>query len=113
MFLGTLDPASTRADWELVVAFTDADTGEPLDLTGAAVLVEARDRLSGGVVLSASSGNGKVSVPDAGTIRIAVAAADMRALRADVYDIGGVLVLNGVTRQFVIGLLPVLDGVVT
>lgn len=113
MFLGTLDPATTRADWELIVAFADADTGELLDLAGAAVLVELRDRASGGVTLSGSSANGKVLFPDTGTIRIAVPAAEMRSLAADVYDIGGVLTLNGVTLQFVIGLLPVLDGVVT
>src|SRR5689334_13981783 len=113
MFIGTLDPASTRADWEYTVAFVDSDTDEPLDLAGAALLLELRDRASGAVVVSASLANGRVSAIDTGVFRIAVAAADMRALRADTYEVGGVFALNGATRQFMIGLLPVLDGVVT
>ncbi len=113
MFVGTLDPASNRADWDLTVSLLDADTDEPLALGGAAVVVEARDRLSGAVVLSAGTANGGVTLVDTGVFRVSVPAAAMRALRADTYEIGGTIALNGVTRQFAIGLLPVLDGVVT
>jgi len=113
MFTGTLDPASTRADWNLVVSFVDDETQEPLDLAGASILVEVRDRLSGASVLSASTVNGKVSIVDTGTFHLSIDAHDMRALRADMYEVGGIYSLNGATRQFVIGLLPVIDGIVS
>jgi hypothetical protein len=113
MFLGTLEPASTRADWDLTIALLDSDTDEPLDLAGASILVEVRDRLGGGTVISASTGNGGVTGVDTGSFRVAIPAATMRQLRGDTYEIGGTYTLNGVTRQFLIGLLPVLDGIVT
>jgi hypothetical protein len=113
MFLGTLDPASTRADWEYIVSLIDHETDEPLDLAGASILAELRDRRSGATVLSASTSNGRISAIDIGTFRILLSASDMRTLRADTYEIGGIYTLNGTTRQFIIGLLPILDGVVT
>jgi hypothetical protein len=113
MFIGTLDPASTRADWELLVAFVDDDTDEPLELSGASIIVELRDRLGGQIVISATTSNGLVSLVDTGAFQIAVPAATMKSLRDDMYEVGGTYTLNGSTRQFVIGLLPVLDGIVT
>ena len=113
MFLGTLDPASTRADWEQVISLLDHETDEPLDLAGASILVELRDRPSGAIVLSASTANGRISIIDTGTFRVQLPASDLRALRADTYEIGGIYTLNATTRQFIIGLLPILDGVVT
>jgi hypothetical protein len=113
MLLATLDPTSTRQDWDFIFQFVDDHTDEPLDLTGASVLVELRDRLGGQTVVSVSTTGGGISIIDTGTIEILVPAATMRALRADMYEIGGTYTLNGATRQFVIGLLPVLDGIVT
>lgn len=113
MFCGTLDPTSNRADWDLTISFVDSDTDEPIDLAGASITVELRDRLSGvsGLVLSTASGG--ISITDTGTFNIHAAAADMRMLRADTYEVGGIYELNLATKQFAIGLLPVIDGVVT
>lgn len=112
MFLGTLDPASNRADWELAVSFVDSDTDEALDISGATITVELRERMSGRTALTASTDNGLVTITDTGTFSLVVPVASMRTLRADTYEVGGVYVLNGSTRQFAIGLLPVLDGIV-
>jgi hypothetical protein len=113
MLLATLDPTSTRQDWDFIFQFIDADTDEPIGLSGAGVSVEIRDRLGGQVVVSASTTGGGISIIDTGTIQISVPATTMRALRPDMYELGGTYTLNGATRQFVIGLLPVLDGIVT
>jgi hypothetical protein len=113
MFLGTFDPASTRADWTCVVSLVDNDTDEPLDIGGASIVVEVRDRLSGSTVLSLNTANAGVSMIDTGTFQIDVPATSMRTLRSDTYEIGGTYTINGATRQFVIGLLPILDGIVS
>jgi hypothetical protein len=113
MFVGTLDPASTRADWESIISLIDSDTDEPLDIAGASLLLELRERASGAIVLTASTANGRISIVDTGTFRISLPVSEMRALRADTYEVGGICTLNGTTRQFIIGLLPILDGVVT
>jgi hypothetical protein len=113
MFLGTLDPASNRADWDLAVAFVDSDTEEALDLTGATIIVELRDRLSGVSAVRLSTGDGGVTIIDIGTFTVHAGVDAMRNLRADLYEVGGTCLLNGLTRQFLIGLLPVLDGVMT
>lgn len=113
MFLGTFDPASTRADWTCIVSFIDDDTGEALDISNAAILVEVRDPQSGATVISTSTANSGVSIVGTGTFQIAVPASVMRTLRPDTYEIGATYTLNDAVRQFVIGLLPVMDGVVT
>jgi hypothetical protein len=113
MLLATLDPTSTRQDWDFIFQFVDDDNDQPLNLTGASFLVEIRDRLGGQIVVSVSTTGGGISIIDTGTIQLSVAAATMHALRPDMYEIGGTYTLNGATRQFVIGLLPVLDGIVT
>jgi len=113
MFLGTLDPASNRADWELTVQFTDSETGEALDISGASIVVEVRDRRSGAILITASTANASVSIVDTGMFQISVPVEQMRLVRADTHEVGGTYTLNAATKQFAIGLLPVLDGIVT
>jgi hypothetical protein len=111
-FCGTLDPVATSAGWTQLLEILDQETGEPVELAGASLLVEVRDRRCGAVVLSAGTDNGKVSVVDSGTVQISVPADETKRLRADTYDVGAVLALNGETRQLIIGSLPVVDGIV-
>ena len=123
MYQGTLPPVSNQADWNFVRAVVDADTDAPLDLTGAAVVLEvraqpaARSRASpvgfGAAVLCATNANGKVTFPAAGVFQAAFGRAEMRALAAGDYDVGCIITLNGTILQLIIGVLPVLDGVVT
>jgi hypothetical protein len=113
MYVGSLQPASNQADYELTVEAVDDDTGEDIDLAGASIVFELRDRDSGQTRLSATTGNGKVSILDTGVFRASFARPDMQGLRANLYDVGCILTVNGATRQFIIGTLPVLDGVVS
>ena len=112
MYQGALSPVSNREDWTLVVEADDADTGEPLALAGAAIVLEVRDPRTRAIVLSATSANGKISVVDTGVFQVAFARAELQSLSAQNYDLGCILTLNGETKQFIIGTVPVLDGVV-
>jgi hypothetical protein len=113
MFQGTLSPVATQEDWKLIVEIDDEDTGEPLDLTGATIVFEARDPKSRGIILSATTGNGKISILDTGVFQVLFARFEMQGLAAQNYEVGCVLTINGETKQYIIGTVPILDGVVT
>lgn len=111
-FSGILDPVATSAGWSQLLEILDQETGERVELAGAGILVEVRDRSCGAVALSAGTDNGKVSVVDTGTVQISVPADETKRLRPGTYDVGAVLTLNDETRQLIIGSLPVVDGIV-
>lgn len=113
MLLGSLPAVSNRAGWTFQVEVDDEDTGEALDLSAARIVFEVRAP-NGAIVLSATSDNGKIAVIDTGIFQVKFTAAEMNALCADTYDVG-CTIQNGTDEpaQFIIGRLPVLDGVVT
>ena len=113
MYQGTLSPTTTQEDWKLIVEIDDEDTGEALDLTGATIVFEVRDPKSRGIVLSATSNNGKILMLDTGIFRVLFVRSEMLGLAAQNYEVGCVLTINGETKQYIIGTVPVLDGVVT
>jgi|GEM_PF-3300275 len=113
MYQGTLSPTAMQEDWKLIVEIDDEDTGEALDLTGATIVFEVRDPKSRGIVLSATSSNGKISIIDTGVFQVLFARSEMQGVAAQNYDVGCILTINGETKQYIIGTVPVLDGVVT
>ena len=113
MFQGALSPIANQEDWKLIVEIDDEATGEPIDLTGATIAFEVRDPRSRGIVLSASTGNGKISILDVGVFQVLFIRGEMQGLAAQNYEVGCVLTINGEARQYLIGTVPVLDGVVT
>lgn len=112
MYSGPLLPVSNQADWTYRDETTDEETGDPVDLTGASITFEVRDE-SNCIVLSGTTANGKVSIVDTGVFEVAFTRAEMQQLSAGTYDVGCVVTINGVTSQFLVGALPVLDGVVS
>jgi len=113
MYQGTLSPTTTQEDWKLIVEIDDEDTGEALDLTGATIVFEVRDPKSRGIVLSATSNNGKILILDTSIFQVLFVRSEMLGLVAQNYEVGCVLTVNGETKQYIIGSVPVLDGVVT
>lgn len=113
MYLGSLPPVSNRAGWQFIRDVVDDDTDEVIDLSAATIVFEVRDKC-GRVVLSATTSNGKATVIDTGTMMISFPATDMKTLCAGTYEVG-CTIQNGDAepQQFLIGTLPVLDGVVT
>ncbi len=112
MYIGALPPVSNREDLEIDCEITDDETGDLIDLTGAVIVFEVRDHRCS-TVLSATTTNGKITIPDTGTFIVAFAESEMNELPNDTYEWGCTLLINGGTRQLGIGTVPVLDGVVS
>lgn len=113
-FIGALDPFSTKAGWKTIIEVADTDTGDDINLTGARIVCEVRDRKSGAIVLSGSTDNGKITIIDIGFFQINFPTTDTVNLAASTYDVGVKLTTaGGDDVQLIIGSIPILDGVVT
>ncbi len=111
MLLATLPPQSNRADWIEAIEFTDDDDGDLIDLTGCSIIITVKDE-DGCQVLNASTDDGSVVIVSTGIAEFTFSRANMTNLRADTYEVGGTLSRDGETMQFLIGQIPVVDGVV-
>jgi hypothetical protein len=112
MYQGTFDPISNRADWIGTLQLVNDDTGEVItDLSGVGLTLEVRkDRCR--PVLTATIDNGKVENLGAGVLQWRFTAAEMGAMCPDSYEIGITMTRDGITEQELIGVLPIIDGVV-
>lgn len=113
MYVGNLSPVSNQEDWKIILEIDDDDTGLPIDLTGATIVFEVRDPRNRNIILSGATGNGIVTILDIGVFQVLFVRTSMNALPAQNYDLGCILTINGETRQYIVGTVPVLDGVVT
>src|SRR5262245_37645177 len=77
MYVGALPPISTRAGWTFVREVVDDDTDEAIDLSDASIVFEVRSQRDGTTVLSATTGNGKITIADTGVFQVEFAAAEM------------------------------------
>lgn len=111
MYTGSLGTLSNREDYDQdFQAFDDTDTA--LDLTGATIVFEFRDKQTKASALEASTANGKITIVTT-TFTVALSPTDTRTLCAKDYDLGCTLLLNGVTTQLFAGTISVIDGIVT
>jgi hypothetical protein len=107
----TLNSSTTNnADWKTLFEFTDADTDELIDFTGATIEIEIRD-YSGCLMVEATTDNGLISIQDTGVIELNVPASSMECLCPGTYQIGGVYSLNDETISLFTGSLAVISGV--
>jgi hypothetical protein len=113
MYVGSLPPISNRASWLFSSEVVDDETGELIDLSGLTITLEVREQACGRTVLSATTGNGKVTTPSMGLFSASFTRDEMAALCAQTYDVGATISDDTDTAQFIIGTVPVLDGVVS
>jgi hypothetical protein len=113
MYVGPLPPVSNRASWSFSREVVDDDTGELVDISALSFTLEVRDTRQGCIVLSASTDNGKITNPSTGLFTALFTRDEMAALCADTYDVGVTISDGDDVTQFIIGTLPVLDGVVS
>lgn len=111
MYLGSLPAVSNKATYRQSFQVNDGLTDALVDLDEAAIVFEIRDRETRAIKLSATSGNG-IAVMGAGVFEVTFPAGDMRALSDREYEVGCTIETGGDTAQFIIGTLPVLDGIV-
>ncbi len=102
--------ATNNADWNMQIHVTDADSGVPVDFTGATIEIEVKDA-NGCRKLEGSVADGRVTLPDTGVIEWLFPAASMEGLCPGSYNMGAVYQLNGATVSLFTGQLVVIDGV--
>ena len=107
----TLNGATTNnADWKTIFEFTDGDTGDLIDFTGAYIEVEVKDQ-DRCKRLEASTTNGMIVIQESGTFELTIPADKMRCLCPASYLIGGLYQLNGEIISLFTGTLSIIDGV--
>jgi hypothetical protein len=90
---------------------TDRETGEDLDLSTLAFNLAAVE-LSCGVALVGSSSTGELTAPSLGYLQIFFPVGRMQAMPPGSYRVG-LTMANGIyTRQLILGLLPIVAGIV-
>lgn len=99
-----------NADWKTLFEFTDGETGDLIDFTGANIEIEVKD-FDGCLRVDATTGNGKIAITGLGQFELTVPASEMQNLCAGTYKAGGVYSLNGETISLFTGSLTVTDGV--
>jgi hypothetical protein len=102
--------ATNNADWKTQFQFTDADSGELIDFTGAMIEIEVKD-FDGSQKIEATTDNGKIVIQSTGIFELDIPASEMANLRPGSYKIGGRYVLSGETVSLFTGTISVIDGV--
>jgi hypothetical protein len=76
------------------------------------IVFEIREQGCTSALLSATNGAGVELIEDDLTYQVTFTETQMRTLCAGTYDVGVTMERDGITRQVIIGTLPVMDGVV-
>lgn len=114
MFMGSLPVASNRATYQQDFQLYDDEDSEGIDLAGATIALEVRRPGCSSPDLSASIGSGiVVTGENEGQFELTFTATQMRTLRPMTYDVGLTITQNDETTQYLIGTLPVRDGIVS
>jgi hypothetical protein len=133
MYGGFFPDASNRADWSETVLLTDEDTGEAIDISLCRVTLTVTrlpSRQSGpfipgyydwgplygygyGVVLTGSTDDGTITLPDVGTLQWLFIADRMASLPFGAYQIGARISQDTRTAQLIIGRVNVTEGIDT
>ena len=107
----TLNASVTNsADWKTQFQFTDGETGDLLDFTGATIKLAVKDA-DGCQRLTASTDDGKIAIISTGLFELDIPASEMQCLCPGSYQVGGVYSLNDETISLFTGTLSITNGV--
>jgi len=109
MYQGSLPATSNREDFEAIFQLVDEDTGDLIDLSAATIEFDISEH-GCRPLITATTANGKITLIETTTFRVAIPRAEMANLCAGQYDVGATVENSGETRSFLVGALPVLDG---
>jgi len=108
----TFQPVSNRADWIDQIEVRDQND-QLVNLTGATITIGVRDPKTKAALLNSKTGDGTLVLQGTGVFQFTFSASKMRGLDASKqYEVGCTILLSGVTQQFFIGTVGVLDGIV-
>lgn len=102
--------ATNNADWKTQFQFSDSETGDLIDFTGASIEIDVKD-FDGCRRISASIDNSKIAIIGLGTFELDIPAAEMACLCPGAYQVGGVYSLSDETISLFTGTLSIISGV--
>lgn len=99
-----------NGDWKTQFQFTDGETDDLIDFTGALIEIVVRDHDCCHRI-TASTDNGLISIISTGIFELDIPATTMECLRPGSYEVGGVYSLNGETISLFTGSISIISGV--
>lgn len=114
MYDARFQPVSNRADWIQPFEIIDDSTGEVItDLSGVSVIIEVREQGSCYARLSGTTDNGKVTDLGGGVMQWFFPRSEMIGVCPNTYEVGLTFERDDVTTQILIGIVPIVDGIVS
>src|SRR5262245_29567030 len=101
MYSGSLAPTSNREDWQEAITLTDEDSGDLIDISGCTITMTVRDLKNKCVVLTGSTTNGEITLPEDGTFLWDFPAEAMGALCQAEYEVGVRITQDDRTAQLI------------
>ena len=112
-YTGHIAATSNRADFLCTVELVDPVTNDFVDFTGATITIALRPTSQTLPALAGTNMDSHITVTGPGTFDVRFTRAEMAQFAAGDVEIGlTVMLADGITRQLIAGLLPVVDGVV-
>jgi hypothetical protein len=110
MYTGSLAAVSNQQDWRETSPLID-DDGEEVTLTDATFeMYICRQNDSKNAVLTATTGNGKITLPTSTTFQWWFTQEDMQDLCAGTYDVFMRVTIDGIVEQIMSATVPVVEG---
>lgn len=110
MYTGSLAAVSNREDWIAVSPLIDED-GEEVTLTDATFeMFICRPGCPDNAVLTATTANGKITLPSTTTFQWAFTPTDMAVLCAGTYDVFLRVTIDDVVTQILSASVPIVEG---
>lgn len=110
MYTGSLAAVSNKEDWIAVSPLIDED-GEEVTLTDATFeMFICRQNCPDQAVLTATTANGKITLPSATTFQWWFTPSDMDDLCAGTYDVFLRVTIDDIVTQIMSASVPIVDG---
>lgn len=110
MYTGSLGAVSNKEDWIVSSPLID-DDNEEIDLTDASFeLFVCRQNSPENALLTATTDNGKITLPDSTTFQWAFTPEDMATLCAGTYDVFLRVTIDDVVTQILSATVAVIEG---
>lgn len=108
--VAALHPVSKGSAWSDSVEVIDADTDQPIDLTGATgITIELRDKTTSRIALEGSLGN-EISAPMGHRFNFTFPASVMQGLEAKPYEVTIAFAIDGRLQGGTLGTVPIVES---
>lgn len=108
MYIGNLKPTTNRSSWSEIFELYDDETGDPVDLTGATIVLQFRDQDCCAPRFTAT-----INIIDIGKFQASGTLQQMKCFCAQTYEVGCTIARDDETAEYIVGAIAILDGIVS